>query len=212
MKKVIAPILMILVLTIAGITGVCSSNANNSQNLENLQKEHVSDTPTPEPCNVSLSQALADNSWDISSSNPQADFRTRMGERFNSWPAGVITSIDCRLLKHGSPTGTFYVRVRRVSDDAILGTLGSKLASSLTTYHVWYTFNTSPVVIDTTEDIRISVEWDGGDSSNHINSPVYNSDVYSGGMLFEYNSSSSSYNDYSTHEWTWRNLTYSSFN
>lgn len=157
------------------------------------------------PRNEYLNQTLYDNSWDINISNSQADFRARMGERFNSWPAGVIKSVDCCLLKRGLPSGTFYVRVRRVSDDAILGTLGSKVTSSLTNSYAWYTFN-SPVVIDTTEDIRISLEWDGGNSSNYINSPVYMSDIYSGGMLFEYNGS---YSDYSWTEWTWRNLTYS---
>ena len=212
MKKIIPSILIILVLTVAGVVGVCSSNANNSQNLENpltpgpIPTATATPTPTPtlEPCNESLSQTLTNNSWDI-----RADLRTRMGERFNSWPAGVITSIDCCLLKHGSPPGTFYVRVRRVSDDAILGTLGSKVASSLTNSYVWYTFNTSPVVIDVTEDIRIAVEWDGGDYSNHINSEVYNSNIYSGGMIFEYKSSYDGYSDFSTAEWTWRNLTYS---
>ena len=129
----------------------------------------------------------------------------RTGGRFNAWPASTISSIDLLLFRYGSPTGTAYVRVRKVSDDSILGTLGSINVATLSGSATWYTFNATPVVIPTGQDIRIQIEWSGGNSSNVVSTRYYGGNVYANGVFTQY---AAVYSDRSTFEFTWRNLTY----
>lgn len=92
---------------------------------------------------------------------------TREGMRYNSFPVTTIYGATFRLHKSGSPTGSAYVRVRKVSDDSIIGTLGSIDVSTLTGTSTWTLF-ASPIDNTTSQDIRICVEYTGGDSENNI--------------------------------------------
>ena len=45
----------------------------------------------------------------------------RLGQRIDDVPASTITSVSFKLKKSGNPPGTFFVRARNVSGDAIIG-------------------------------------------------------------------------------------------
>jgi len=89
------------------------------------------------------------------------------------------------LRKWGNPTGTAYVRVRKVSDDSILGTIGTIDVSTLTTSSVWYDF-TGSVSNPTQQDLRFTVEYSGGSSSNHISVSIQEPGTLGGAVLTEY--------------------------
>lgn len=76
-------------------------------------------------------------------------------------PDCTISSITVYLQKTGTENGPLYVRVRKYSDDSIVGTFGSIDCSSLTTSLAPYTFNTSSVAIPSTDYYRICVETYG---------------------------------------------------
>lgn len=147
---------------------------------------------------LTVSQLSNDSNGLINSSG-----LTYVGGRFYSWPVSVISSITIPLFRQNSPAGTVYVRVRRVSDNVVLGTLGSVTASSLPTAWAWYTFNTTAVVVATSEDIRIAAEWSGGTSSVYVGTKLQNANVYAGGCY------SRSYTDLTAKDWTFKDLTYS---
>jgi len=111
---------------------------------------------------------------------------TRAGQRINAFPVSTITSVEFVLWKSGAPTGTATVNVRKVSDDSIIGTLGTIDVSTLATGPTWYAFN-NPVSITASQDIRILVEYSGGGSANCIYIDYSNTDIlgqrtyYSGG-------------------------------
>ena len=93
--------------------------------------------------------------------------RTRQAQRLDSFAKSRITQVSFSLRKQGSPTGTAYVRVRRVSDDGIVGTLGTLDVSTLTTSFAWKDFTTE-VYNPTAQDLRFTVEYDGGSSFNRL--------------------------------------------
>lgn len=102
----------------------------------------------------------------------------RVAQRINAFPVGTITQVSFHLAKYGSPTGTAYIRVRKVSDDSILGTVSEKDVSTLTTNATWYDFNASSVTVDSEQDIRITAEYSaGGDSSNFVYISFQTTDV-----------------------------------
>ena len=74
------------------------------------------------------------------------------------------------MAKFGSPTGTVYARLRRVSDDAIIGTFGSAAASTLpaTGAPAFVTFSSTPVTNPSVQDARFTLEYDDGDASNCV--------------------------------------------
>ena len=149
---------------------------------------------------ATLSQLLGASQFPL-----YAGYYIRAGERFTSWPASTISSIDFKLAKAATPTGTLYVRVRKSSDDSILGTLGTINVATLATTPTYYTFNTTPVTIPATQDIRIMVEFSGGNLLNYPFSVCYYGDPYAGGGRTYY---ITSYTDVTTYEFTWRNLTW----
>lgn len=104
----------------------------------------------------------------------------RFGQMFNSLPATQVTQISFFLKKVGSPTDTAYVRVRNVSSDAILGTIGTIDVSTLTTNFAWYDFTSSPITVPTIQDVRFTIEYSGGNSSNYVLAGYQSTDVISG--------------------------------
>lgn len=130
--------------------------------------------------------------------------RPAIGERFNSWPASTITSIQFKLSKYRSPTGTLYVRVRAVSDNSILGTLGTLDVSTLTTTPTYKTFNASPVTV-AAQDIRICAEFSGGSTTAFVYVRYYGANPYAGGYLNFY---TTSWTEYTSKDCTWQALTW----
>lgn len=129
---------------------------------------------------------------------------TGQGQHFTDFPISTITSIQIYLNKTGSPTGTLYVRARKVSDDSIIGTLGSIDVSTISSGHNAYTFNTTPVFNSAVQDIRITAEYSGGDNSNSIETYYTDSNVLAGSIWSYY---LSSWADYDL-DFNFKNLTY----
>lgn len=89
----------------------------------------------------------------------------------------TITSVQFYMGKAGSPTGTANITVRQ-TDDTIIGLLGTIDVSTLGSV-TWHTF-TDDVNITATQDIRVTVEYSGGDGSNYVQLGYANSDVCDG--------------------------------
>jgi hypothetical protein len=95
-----------------------------------------------------------------------SSYMSRMGQRVNGF-CGTIDYVKFFLKKYGTLNGTMYARVRKVSDDSIIGTLGSMNANDVGTTSAWYTFG-DDVVVSTPTDIRITCEYIGGSGGNYI--------------------------------------------
>ena len=104
---------------------------------------------------------------------------TRCGQRIDDFPQGTLTQLSFWVGKLGSPTGTAYVRCRRVSDDAIVGTFGSIDVTTMGSIKTWYDF-TDDVYNPTNQDLRFTIEYDGGDPSNCIRPRYEYSDLEDG--------------------------------
>ena len=98
----------------------------------------------------------------------------RAGQRINRISAGsVVSQVRLYMDKVGDPKGTGSCVVRKVSDDLIVGNLGTVDIDSLpdvsAPHPKWVLFNTADIKIPNKGDYRIVFEWDtaGGDSSNY---------------------------------------------
>lgn len=110
----------------------------------------------------------------------QVGYAQKAGQRVDSIIQGTITQVTLYMVKSGSPTGTGYVRVRRVSDESILATLGSIDVSTIGVTETKYTFNDATAHINN-EDVRIVFEYDGGNASNCVAVRIQTSNVSSFG-------------------------------
>lgn len=155
-------------------------------------------------CNTGNSATISQDTGTHVSYLSSENYR-RLGERINSFPISTITSITFYLKKEGSPTGTAYVRVRKVSDDSILGTLGSIDVSTLTGSYVAKTFNSALVANGVVQDIRVLLEYSGGNAANNISMYDVTPSAYAGGNTSGY---TTSYTDYAAYDTRWVNLTY----
>ncbi len=94
-----------------------------------------------------------------------ADY-TRVGQRYDAF-SGHITNFGVALAKGGAPTGTANITIRRVSDDALFGLIGSIDVSTLDVVNAWYWYPCDVLIADN-QSIRIAVEYSGGDAGNYI--------------------------------------------
>ena len=96
----------------------------------------------------------------------QPAWRTRVGQKLTI-SERTVTHLSAYLSKAGSPTGDVVLGIRKVSDDSLIVSKVLFDALELTTSFVWYEaeFDT-PVYIN--EQVRIYVEFNGGDSSNYV--------------------------------------------
>jgi len=104
------------------------------------------------------------------------------GQRIVNFPKSIITSVSFYLHKHGSPTGIVYARVRAVSDNSILGTLGSIDIITLTTEWQWITFDSTSVEVPYKQEIRATIEFSGGSVGNSLRHGWYSLDVCDGAL------------------------------
>ncbi|MCK9600323.1 MAG: hypothetical protein M0R06_14860 [Sphaerochaeta sp.] len=102
---------------------------------------------------------------------------TRVAQKL-TLPADAVTSVEYLMRKSGSPTGQAYCRMRKCSDDSVIGTFGAIDVATLTTSYVWYTFDT-PVVNPVAQEVYITMEYSGGDSLNYP-STAYTTNTISG--------------------------------
>lgn len=85
---------------------------------------------------------------------------TRIGQRIDSFPAITINKVSFYLKKSGSPTGDATVRMRKVSDDSVIETLGTINTATITDTFAWYSV-TGSWANPSVQDIRIDIEWNG---------------------------------------------------
>jgi len=137
----------------------------------------------------SIIQALRNSNYNLYNGGTIS----RIGQRIDSFPVVPITQISFYLRKVGSPTSTAYIRVRAVSDDSIIGTIGTLDVSTLTTSWAWYDFSGS-VSVPSSQNIRISIEYYGGGASNRVEFGYWAARVCSG-VLTRYLVGSSKWQD-----------------
>lgn len=112
----------------------------------------------------------------------------RCGQRYDDFPRSRIQSASFYMIKSGSPPGDLYCRIRAVSGDTLLGTLGSMAADSLTGAWTEYTFDDTTINLTEAQDVRAVIEYSGGDGSNYVLVGCYNADAVSGNFTY-YNGS-----------------------
>ncbi len=111
--------------------------------------------------------------------------RTRIAERVNAFPVANISRVSFKLYKTGFPTGMAYIRIRKVSDDSILATVGTKDVETLTTVPTWYDFGCD-IDNPTKQDLRFSFEYDGGNLTNAPRIRYQHADVLAGAVFSFY--------------------------
>jgi len=88
----------------------------------------------------------------------------RAGQRINNISAGIVVSqVSLYMDKVGNPRGIGFCVVRKVSDDSVVGTVGSVDVSTLPAAPSNPTrvlFNTNAVKLPIIGDYRIVFEWD----------------------------------------------------
>jgi len=116
---------------------------------------------------------------------------TRRGQRITISGKNVWR-VSLYMHKVGSPTGTGYLRIRKVSDDTVIsGAEVSLDVSTLGSDWAWVDFNfSSPVYINA--DVRVLFEYSGGDVNNFVVVGGYGSNVVDG---YQTGYSGSYYND-----------------
>lgn len=93
--------------------------------------------------------------------------------------SGTITEVTLIAARFGDPTGTVYCRIRKVSDDSIIATSPTtKNAGTLPTGYGPSAFAFDNVPVD--EEVRITLEYDGGDASNYVITRYTNTNVIAG--------------------------------
>ena len=111
---------------------------------------------------------------------------TRVGQRvYAAYTGEWLRRVDFKLYKYGSPTGTAYIRVRRVDNDQIVAELGSIDVTTLPTTPTWFSF-TGFWSLPSGVDLRFLVEYSGGDANNYIATRQYNVDAVAWGCATRY--------------------------
>jgi len=118
---------------------------------------------------------------DLSAGNQELDdiSYNRAGQRINDFPVSTITQLSFYLNKYGSPSGSFYVRIRKVSDDGIVGTVATVTADDLTTGVTRYDYECE-IENATKQDLRFTVEYADGDISNYVSVWLQTGDIVEG--------------------------------
>lgn len=106
----------------------------------------------------------------------------------------TITKLSFPLSKVSSPTGDVTFTIRKIADNILASKVWGN-AADLTTSIVWYevTFNT-PVTIN--EEVRILVEFSGGDNGNYVRYSFQSTDVKADETITYYGSSYVDNSDY----------------
>ncbi len=87
-----------------------------------------------------------------------------------------------------------------MSDDSIIGTLATIDVSTLTTTPTLIEYSDNPITVPSQQDIRVSLEYSGGDINNRLCALCQNTDVKSGVSISVY---SGSWSERSTQDFTY---------
>lgn len=111
----------------------------------------------------------------------------RAGQRIDGIAAGsVVEQVMLSMDKVGSPRGLGSCVVRKVSDDSVVGTLGTvdvaELPDASAPRPKWVVFNAGSVEFPESGDYRMVLEWDpaGTDGSNYPRVRYNNADTIDG--------------------------------
>jgi len=93
---------------------------------------------------------------------------TRIGQKFVNFPASTVNTVFFSLSKEDFPTGNAYATVRRFSDDALVGNLGTLNVATLGTTASWVGFSTPVTVNSSISPCFIGIEYYGGNSTDYV--------------------------------------------
>lgn len=96
-------------------------------------------------------------------------YNVRVGQRVSYPETRYFTKLSFHLYKNLNPTGYGYVRIRKVLDDSILGTVQFDVSTLNPEPGAWEEFTfASPVEVPANTEFRYTVEYYGGDADNYI--------------------------------------------
>jgi len=126
-------------------------------------------------CDIWIDQTLQDGVGGLSATK-----WLRLGQKITI-SSKTICRVGFYLKKAGSPSGTITATIRKTSDDGIIETSGDTLdISTLTTTFAWKYFTFNSLV---NEEVRLQVEYSGGDNSHYgIVGDYVASDVITGNL------------------------------
>lgn len=99
-------------------------------------------------------------------------------------PNKTVCLVVFTLAKAGAPTGYAYARIRRVSDDSIIQTVGTLDVSTLS--DVAYAEVAFSFKAEVDEEVYILLEYEGGDDENYVRMGYQNTDVIPGNYTYFY--------------------------
>lgn len=115
-----------------------------------------------------------------------SDTKIRLAIRkdYTAAPIG-LKSLGFYIKKVNNPTGNITFRVRKVSDDSILGEKLLGAAADITGSYVLYTVTFTPSVkLDT--EVYLSLEFPGGDATNYLFVQFSETDIYANEVAWKY--------------------------
>jgi len=111
---------------------------------------------------------------------------TRLGQRI-TLSGATLQQVSFYVAKQNSPTGTVYARVRKVSDDSIIETSSREVdITTMSSPAHWEDF---PFTCAPNEEVRLILEFNGGDSNNFLRVYTYYAESVIIGMYTRYISS-----------------------
>lgn len=134
---------------------------------------------------IEVKRTEEQSSWDSVMSMSSVGI-IRAGQRITT-RGKYLNALGFYLYKYNNPTGDVTFTVRRVSDDALLASVVLGDASALASYpNLTYYEVTLPLLVALTEDVRILVEFSGGDASNEIRIGLNSADIRTDGCFTYY--------------------------
>lgn len=97
----------------------------------------------------------------------------------------IVSKLGFYLRKYGTPAGSYYFAIRKVSDDSIIIRELVATADSLTET-ITYTEHTFSTTAYVNEEVRLLVEYDSGTATDLITVSYQNSDVKASEYRFYY--------------------------
>lgn len=139
------------------------------------------------PVRVHLSAGSEEQTTTNVSYNLYSGSKTRLGQKLTI-PNRTITKLSFKFAKNGSPTGDVTFTIRQTDDTILASKVWGDAGSVATGSAVWYeaTLDT-PTNVD--EEVRISCEYSGGDSSNFLYVARSSTDVKASEELSYYDGS-----------------------
>ena len=122
------------------------------------------------PTNTSITAYISEAEYNQAAEDSEtwlfAGAALRAAQRFPAFE-GLISSVQWHMGISGAPAGLATCNIRNATTDAVIGTIGTVNVGTLGA-PAWITFNTTPLAIPTATDIRVTIEYGGGDGGNYV--------------------------------------------